>query len=97
MPHVLRYNAPAVGGLYGDLTHEVGLLNGDTHAAGEVLARRMTEFLRAARLPTKLSECGVSSGIFPVLAEEAAQQWTGRYNPRPVSEADLLNLYEAAY
>ena len=41
-------------------------------------------------------QCGVSGGILPVLAEEAAQQWTGRFNPRPVAEADLLSLYEAA-
>jgi alcohol dehydrogenase len=96
MPYVLRFNAAAVGGLYSDLTHEVGLLNGDAHAAGEVLARRMTEFLRAAALPTRLSECGVSSGIFPVLAEEAAQQWTAQFNPRPVTEADIRRLYEEA-
>ena len=65
-------------------------------AAGEVLARRVTDLMRAADLPTRLSECGVSRGIFPVLAEEAAQQWTARFNPRPVAEADLLQLYEAA-
>ena len=29
LPHVIRFNAAAVGGLYGDLAHEVGLLNGD--------------------------------------------------------------------
>ena len=96
LPHVIRFNAAAVGGLYGDLAHEVGLLNGDGAAAGEVLARRITELMRAAGLPTTLSACGVSPGIFPVLAEEAAQQWTARFNPRPVTEADLQQLYEAA-
>jgi alcohol dehydrogenase len=50
----------------------------------------------AAGLPTSLSECGVSGGILPLLAEEAAQQWTARFNPRPVTDADLLSLYEAA-
>ena len=97
LPHVLRFNAEAVGGLYGDLAHDVGLINGDSMAAGEVLARRIADFMRTADLPSRLSECGVSPGILPVLAEEAAQQWTGRYNPRPVSEADLLQLYEAAF
>jgi alcohol dehydrogenase len=97
LPHVIRFNAAAVGGLYGDLAHEVGLLNGDHGAAGEVLARRITDLLRAAEMPTRLSECGVSEGIFAVLAEEASEQWTGRYNPRPVDEADLHRLYEAAF
>ena len=96
LPHVVRFNAAEVGGLYGDLAHEVGLLNGDGAAAGEVLALRVLDLLRAAELPTRLSECGVSPGIFPVLAEEASQQWTGRFNPRPVTEADLRQLYEAA-
>ena len=30
------------------------------------------------------------------LAEEAAQQWTGRFNPRPVGFAELLQLYKEA-
>jgi alcohol dehydrogenase len=97
LPHVIRFNTDAVGDLYGDLAHDVGLINGDALAAGEVLARRVEDFLRAAGLPSRLSMCDISAGILPVLAEEAAQQWTGRYNPRPVTEAELLQLYEAAY
>src|SRR5262245_21323469 len=96
LPHVIRYNTPAVADLYADLAHEVGLHNGDGGLAGEVLARRITDLMRSARLPTRLSECGVSPGIFAVLAEEAAQQWTGKFNPRPVTEAELLALYQAA-
>jgi alcohol dehydrogenase len=97
LPHVVRFNAEAAGRLYGDLAHEVGLLNGDTAAAGNVLARRVEDLLRTAGLPATLSECGVSRGILPVLAEEAAGQWTGRFNPRPVAERELLQLYEAAF
>jgi alcohol dehydrogenase len=96
LPHVIRFNTSVAGGLYGDLVHEVGLINGDASAAGEVLARRITDLLRAAGLPATLTACGVSPGIFPVLADEAMQQWTARFNPRPVTERDLLHLYEAA-
>jgi alcohol dehydrogenase len=96
LPHVVRFNTAAVSGLYGDLVHDVGLLNGDASAAGEVLAQRLTELVRIANLPTKLSDCGVSSTILPILAIEAAEQWTGRYNPIPVGEPELLRLYEAA-
>ena len=31
------------------------------------------------------------------LAAEAAKQWTAGFNPRPVSAADFLALYEAAF
>jgi alcohol dehydrogenase len=97
LPHVIRFNAEAVGGWYADLVHDVGMPNGDHGAAGEVLARRVTELLQAAGLPTRLAEVGVGSGILPVLADEAGQQWTGRFNPRPVAETELLHLYQAAY
>jgi alcohol dehydrogenase len=96
MPHVIRFNAAVVGQLYGDLAHEAGMLNGDTGAASEAVARRFTDAMLAAGLPTRLSSCGVSPGILPVLAEEANQQWTARFNPRPVSEVELLQLYKAA-
>jgi alcohol dehydrogenase len=96
LPHVIRFNSAAVGAFYGDLAHEVGLVNGDQSAAGEVLAQRITHLLQVSRVPTTLSAVGVSAGIFPVLAEEAAQQWTARFNPQPVTEHDLQQLYQAA-
>jgi len=96
LPHVLRFNAPAVGSLYGELAHEAGLLNGNLGVASESLARRITDLLVASRLPTDLASCGVSEGILPVLAEEATQQWTAKFNPRPLTEADFVHLYEAA-
>jgi len=97
MPHVIRFNAPVAGTLYGDLAHEAGMVNGDTSAAAESVARRFTDQMHSAGLPMCLSDCGVSRGILPVLAEEANKQWTARFNPRPVSEGDLLGLYQAAF
>jgi alcohol dehydrogenase len=96
LPHVVRFNAPAVGPLYNDFAHEAGLVNGDTGAAAEALAQRITALMRIAGLPTTLSACGISAGILPVLADEASQQWTARFNPRPVSESNLLHLYKLA-
>jgi alcohol dehydrogenase len=96
LPHVVRFNAAAVAPLYGELAHGSGLVNGDTGVAAEAIARRVTGLAEEMGLPTSLSQCGVSGGILPVLAEEASQQWTGRFNPRPVAERELLALYEAA-
>lgn len=97
LPYVVRFNGPAVGFLYGDLVHDVGLVNGDRNAAAEVLARHLGGLLEQAGVPLRLSDCGVSRSILPLLAEEASQQWTGKFNPRPVAEAELLGLYEAAW
>src|SRR5262249_42780012 len=83
LPHVIRFNASIAGPLYSELAHEARLLNGDLNVAAESLANRVSDLLHLAGLPTTLSACGVAAGILPVLAEEAAQQWTGRFNPRP--------------
>jgi alcohol dehydrogenase len=94
LPHVIRFNAAAVGPLYGELVQETCLVNGEP--ASEKLAHRVTALMQTAGLPTALRACGVSEGILPLLAEEAHAQWTARFNPRPVTEADLLRLYQAA-
>lgn len=96
LPHVVRFNAIQVEALYRDLAREAGLRNGDKHAASEALAERLSQLLRAANLPVRLSDLGISAGILAVLADEAAEQWTGKFNPRPVAQTDLLSLYEAA-
>jgi alcohol dehydrogenase len=97
LPHVVRFNAEAVAPLYAELVHDVGLINGDHHAAGAVLAQLIVSFLELAGLPTARSGCGVSKTILPLLAEEASQQWTGRFNPRPAGERELLDIFEAAW
>ncbi len=93
LPHVLRYNA---SDLYHELLEEAGLHNGQAGGAAETLAQRVANLMQLAGLPTRLEACGVSPGILPLLAEEANQQWTARFNPRPVTDTDLLRLYQAA-
>jgi alcohol dehydrogenase len=95
LPHVIRFNGPAVRGRYAQLVSLTGANNGEP--ADELLARRMTELVRLAGMPSSLRECGIQDGILPLLAEEASQQWTARFNPRPVTEVETLQLYQAAW
>jgi len=96
LPHVLRFNSSVVDHLYAELLDEAGLANGHPEGAAEVLAERIVQLMTIAKLPTSLTSCGVSRGILPLLAEEAGQQWTARFNPRPATEREILNLFEAA-
>ena len=96
LPHVIRFNASEVDDLYGELMEEVGLGNGQAGGAAETLASRIDHLMELAKLPATLSAVGVSRGILSVFAEEANQQWTARFNPRPVADSDLLALYKAA-
>jgi alcohol dehydrogenase len=61
------------------------------------LAARLEELRAAAGLPARLRDCGVAAASLPLLSEEAARQWTATFNPRPVTAADLLALYEEAF
>jgi alcohol dehydrogenase len=51
----------------------------------------------AAGLKTRLSQLGVAEDRLQDLAAAAAQQWTGRCNPRPFDAAAALELYRCAY
>jgi alcohol dehydrogenase len=92
LPHVVRWNAAVVGGLYADLT------GGDDRAAPDAgLAALVDRLARAGALPATLREVGVTREDLPALAQDAATQWTGTFNPRPFDAAAALALYERAY
>jgi len=90
LPHVVRFNATHAEHLYAELIGEQG-------DAAKRLAGRLSEFIAIAGLPGRLRDCDVSDTILHLLAEEASQQWTAQFNPRPVKEEDLLSVYEAAW
>ena len=52
--------------------------------------------LASSGLAISLGKCGVLEENLPILAEQAAAQWTARFNPRPVTAADFLVLYRSA-
>lgn len=96
LPHVVRYNSVAVGSMYGRLAADAGLTAADDPLAGDHLADWIHDLVARAGCPTDLAACGVSSDLLPTLAQEAARQWTGTFNPRPVDASSLEELYRCA-
>ncbi|MER3415911.1 MAG: alcohol dehydrogenase [Gemmataceae bacterium] len=94
LPSVIRYNELVVSDLYEDLAAH---LPGQGATPGEKLARYLCRCLDLAQLPSTLREAGVVEADLPLLASWAAEQWTAQFNPRPVGDAELLALYQAAY
>ena len=92
LPHVVRFNAAHVGTLYDELR-----LAADPTGAPALLEERICELRSLAGLPERLRDCDVPRPCLPELAAEAERQWTAGFNPRPVTRANLLELYEAAY
>ncbi len=100
LPHVIRFNAVEFEELYEELYDSCNPLNfaeskGDKKS--DLLADSVQQFVRAAGLATHLNELGVERGKLRQLAGEAAKQWTGNFNPRPVDAESLLSIYEQAF
>lgn len=96
LPSVVRWNAPVVEDRYRELLSicRMGSPNGGGSSA---LANRLDELIRAGDLAGKLRDAGINQTDLPMLASEAAKQWTGSFNPRQVDVAGALEIYETAY
>ena len=82
---VVRFNADYVGERYVQL-------GGDA----ESLARRLEDLAEAGGLPRRLADAGVSEDDLPKLAQEAAEQWTGGFNPRSFDSAAALDVFRGS-
>jgi alcohol dehydrogenase len=95
LPHVVRWNGAVVGDRYAALLRISGSASSDDPSRR--LAARLEELAAAGGLATSLRAAGVPRSDLGALAAEAAEQWTGRYNPRPFDAAGALEVYEWAY
>jgi alcohol dehydrogenase len=96
LPSVVKFNAADVGRLYGDLCEDAGVCSRRDPDAGRKLAGHLTWLARRGGLPTSLAGIVTDPAILPVMAREAAEQWTGKFNPRPVGAVELEELYRCA-
>ncbi len=89
LPAVIRYNAadPGAQALYLELAVQVGL--GSVGA----LVERVEQLLDAAGMRKDLRARAIDRSLVPVLAAEAAKQWTAGFNPRPIAAHDFEGLY----
>jgi alcohol dehydrogenase len=98
LPTVVRWNKSAAGERYAELARASGLYSGsDNDEATEALARRLEQLAAAGGLQTSLSAAGIESEQLPLLASEAAKQWTGGFNPRAFDHAGALEVYRSAF
>ena len=98
-PSVWRYTAPCCPERH---IHGAACLGADTGGAapddaGEVLAGRVIELMRAAGIPNGLSDLGFGEGDVDALATGAEPQYRVIRNaPKDVSRDDLKSLFSAA-
>jgi len=81
----VRWNSAATDAIYAELL------------PGRDLASRLFDLARAGGLPETLRDAGASEGDLSVLAREASEQWTGRFNPRPFDAQGAREIYTCAF
>lgn len=96
LPTVVRWNGSVVHDRYSSLLGSPRRRKRDEDAA-ESLARRLEDLTATAGLALKLRDVGVEAAVLPELSEQAAQQWTGTFNPRRLDAAGALEIYRSAY
>ncbi|MEN3328667.1 MAG: alcohol dehydrogenase [Acidobacteriota bacterium] len=98
LPSVVRWNERfAFNDYFGLLSWSsvAGQSNGVT--ATEALARRLEELAEIGGLRTSLRAAGINHSELPELASEAAEQWTGTFNPRPFDQQGAIEIYQCVY
>jgi alcohol dehydrogenase len=98
LPSVVRWNGSVAGAHYAELLRlsTVQTQSGSVDPA-EGLARRLEQLASAGGLNVRLSAAGVPKSDLSILAGEAAEQWTGTFNPRPFDGTGAMEIYQWAY
>jgi alcohol dehydrogenase len=97
LAHVVRWNGTASGERYEELARAAGLGGTAPGCGSELLAKRLEALAAVGGLRTRLRDAGVPREDLPALAEAAAKEWTGRFNPRSFDAAGALEVYQCAY
>lgn len=101
LPLVIRFNAeePEAGMGYAHLASapEIACVSDGLPGAVDALIARIEFLLNEAGIARSLVDLNADPDLIPVLAKEAATQWTASFNPRSIGPADFVRLYEQAF
>lgn len=99
LPHVLRFNAQAAAHLYAELADlVVPGLTGSAESKTQALIERLEQMVAATAIPARLRDVGIErSGLERMASDAMLQTRLLVNNPRPVTEADALAIYTAAF
>ena len=99
MPHVFRFNLPAMPARYADIAVALGVPAGaSVEGTAEAGLARLVALSRECGVPQRLRDVGIKESDLPNLAREAIKiQRLLKNNPREITEPDAVAIYRAAY
>ncbi len=93
LPHVLRFNAPALGGVVPRMAEALGMAGADAAGLAEAIAARNADL----GLPGGLAAMGIAAEALPAVAAAAMRDHHHLTNPRRATEAEYLRLLRDAH
>jgi alcohol dehydrogenase len=99
LPHVMEFNAAVATGRLADVAGAMGLRTGlmTPHEAADAAIQTVRGFAGKAGLPSTLREIGVECSQLDRVARGALRDAYIVTNPRPVGEADVRAICQAAW
>jgi alcohol dehydrogenase len=100
LPYVMRFNAVEAKELYAELAPVImgTTVEGDAATVTEALITYIEKLIVDLGLPNRLKDMKVPEADLPMLASDGMkQQRLLINNPREITEADALAIYQAAY
>jgi alcohol dehydrogenase len=97
LPTVVRWNESIAGNDYARLLSWSSVAGRNNLTPTEELARRLEELAETGGLRGNLRAAGVKETELPELAADAAEQWTGTFNPRPFDKQGAIEVYQCVY
>jgi len=93
LPHVLRFNAPAIADVVPRLAEAMGIAEPSAEALAAAIAARNA----AIGLPAGLAAMGIEAAVLPAVAAQAMRDHHHQTNPRRATEEDYLLLLRDAH
>lgn len=99
LPHVLRFNSRVAAPLYAELADVVVPgVTGSDESKTQALIERLEQMIAATAIPVRLRDVGIElDGLERMACDAMLQTRLLANNPRPLSEADALAIYSAAF
>jgi alcohol dehydrogenase len=99
LPHVVRFNAPAVPKRSSDIARALGERTDSLteHQAAQRAPVAVERLCLDLAIPRSLEALDVSLDLIPVMVEDAVQNPNARLNPRRLGRSEATALYRAAF
>jgi len=99
LPYVMEFNLPAIVDSYAEMASALGVGTSDMtkDEAADAAIDEVRSLKKELGMPAGLMAAGVEWECIPELAKDAMLDHCHRCNPRPCTEKNMRQLFEAAF